>query len=68
MLVNNHNQGSKNEIAEMLKFPRKEGGKKGKKGREGGEGGERKGKIEGEKGKGIEWGGLLGKEKKVCKK
>ena len=53
----------------MLKFPqrkseRKEGEKKGK---------ERKGvrKERGrkkEKGKGIEWGGLLGKEKKLCKK
>ena len=33
--------------------------KVGRKGRE---------KKEGEKGKGIEWGCLLGKEKKVCKK
>ena len=26
------------------------------------------GRTQGEKGKGIEWGGILGKKKKVCKK
>ena len=36
------------------------------KGRE--EGKEGRGKKEGEKSKEIEWGGILGKEKKVCKK
>ena len=51
----------------MLKFPkkeerkneRKEGQKKGRKGRR---------KEEREKGNGIIWGGLLGKEKTVCKR
>ena len=55
--------------AEMLNFPgRKKGKRKGgreKKGREEGkEGGRRKGR----KVKGLEWDGLLGKEKKLCKK
>ena len=55
----------------MLKFPRKEErGKTEERGKERKETkGGRKGmaKKEGEKGKGIEWGCLLGKEKKVCK-
>ena len=53
----------------MLKFPRKEEGKKrngrkGKKGKKGREEGERKG----ERDKGTEWNGILGKEEKICKK
>ena len=55
----------------MLKFPRKEerknerkeGEKKGKKG-----GNKGMGKKEEENSKRMIWGGLLGKEKKVCKK
>ena len=59
-------------VAEMLKFPRKEEGKKEKeterrgkevKEREGG-----RGQKEGEKGKGAEWGAILEKKKKACKK
>ena len=47
----------------MLKFPRK--GERKTKGRKG----EKKGRgKKGGKGEGIEWGGLLGKEKKVFKK
>ena len=48
----------------MLKFPRKEEMKNERKE------GEKKGwgKKEGEKGTGIEWDGLLEKEKKWCKK
>ena len=57
-------------VAEMLKFPRKEERKndwkegRRKESKEGRK--ERKGK-EREKGKETEWGGLLGKEKRVCK-
>ena len=56
----------------MLKFPRKEEGKMEKEAERRGK--ERKGgrrgigKEEGEQGKGIEWGGLLGKEKEFFKK
>ena len=56
----------------MLQCPRKEAGKKGKrsvrkgKSRERREG--RKGKERKREGKGTEWGGILGRRKKVCKK
>ena len=53
----------------MLKFPRKEEGKKEKetegRGIEGKERGGGRGKKEGEKGKETEWGGILGKKKNV---
>ena len=56
----------------MLKFSRKEGGKRKRNGGKGKrrdrkEGG-REEKKEGEKCKRTEWGGILGKKKKVCAK
>ena len=45
-------------MAEILKFRRKEKGKKEKR--------EQKGKREGEKGFGIEWGSIWRKTKELC--
>ena len=57
----------------MLKFSRKEERKKAEEtSRKGGEGNDikkgdrRKGEKEEEKGKGLQWGGIMGKKKAMC--